>query len=160
MDAKVYLGSDHAGFSLKEEIKELLKELGVSCEGLGNHEFRSNDDYPDYAFVVAEKVARVGGYGILICDSGTGMCIVANKIKGVRAANVWNPDMARRSREHNNANVLCLGKEYLTLEGAREIVRVWLTSTMSTEEKHIRRVEKIQRIEEEHLLLPFEQTKL
>jgi ribose 5-phosphate isomerase B len=147
MKEKVYLGSDHAGFMLKEQLKEHLSGLGIPCEDLGNRVYEPGDDYPDYAFKVAEKVASGGGRGVIVCDSGVGVCIAANKARGVRAVNAPNTRIARVSREHNDTNVLCLGQDYLSPEEAMEILDAWLSTEFSHEERHRRRVEKITRME-------------
>jgi len=144
----VYLGADHAGWHLKEELKKYLKELGKDCEDLGNQQLDSKDDYPDFALAVAEKVAQTGGKGILICATGLGICIAANKIKGVRGAVVWDEFTALQSRQHNDANVLCLGGKVIDLETAKKIVRTWLEAKFSGEERHVRRLGKIKKIEE------------
>jgi ribose 5-phosphate isomerase B len=145
---KIYLGSDHAGFRLKGELKEYLAGLGIPHEDLGNLAYEPTDDYPDYAVKVAEKVASTGDRGVIICDSGVGVCIAANKVKGIRAANATSPRMARMSREHNNTNVLCLGQDYMSAEEAREILDAWLSTEFSHEQRHHRRVDKIASIED------------
>ncbi len=143
----VYLGADHAGWHLKEELKKYLGELGEEYEDLGNQRLDPKDDYPDFALAVAEKVAQTGEKGILICATGLGICIVANKIKGVRGAVCWDDFTALQSREHNDANILCLGGKVLDLETAKKIVRVWLETEFTGEERHVRRLKKIKDIE-------------
>ncbi|MFH1671399.1 MAG: ribose 5-phosphate isomerase B [Candidatus Portnoybacteria bacterium] len=140
----IYLGSDHAGFHLKEEIKKYLKELGREYQDLGNKEIDPQDDYPDYALEVARKVVETKSRGILICATGIGMCITANKVKGVRAAVVWDEFTALSSREHNNANILCLAGKVLDVETAKKIVQIWLETEFSEEERHVRRLRKIE----------------
>ncbi|MHB8281007.1 MAG: RpiB/LacA/LacB family sugar-phosphate isomerase [Candidatus Humimicrobiaceae bacterium] len=140
---KIYLGSDHAGFNLKEKIKDFLGSLGYEYEDLGPKSYEAGDDYSDYAFLVADSAAKSGGLGILICSSGVGMCIAANKIKGIRAVNAYNVQIAIKSREHNNTNILCLGQDYINWQLAQEIVKAWLETDFSSEEKHHRRVQKI-----------------
>jgi len=148
---KVFIGSDHAGFKLKEIIKKYLDRCGYEVEDLGNHYLDQNDDYPDFAKKVALAVAKGKGLGILICDSGVGVCIVANKIKGVRAVNAYNLKIAKASREHNHTNVLCLGQKYLTVNLAKRIVRTWLNSSFDLAPRHCRRVDKIKKIEQGNL---------
>ncbi|MFH1938357.1 MAG: ribose 5-phosphate isomerase B [Patescibacteria group bacterium] len=143
----IYLGADHAGFHLKEELKKYLKELGYEYEDLGNQEIDLQDDYPDFALKVAEKVVETKEKGILICSTGLGMCLAANKVKGARAVVVWDEFTAIQSREHNNANILCLAGKVLDLETAKKIVRVWLETEFSGEERHVRRLRKIEEIE-------------
>jgi ribose 5-phosphate isomerase B len=145
----IYLGADHAGWHLKEEIKKYLEELGYEYEDLGNQELDLQDDYPDFALAVAEKVVETGEKGILICATGLGMAMVANKVKGIRAAVCWDDFTALQSREHNDANILCLGGKVIDLETAKKIIRIWLETEFSGEERHVRRLKKIKRIEEE-----------
>ena len=140
---KIYLGSDHGGFKLKEEIKKFLNELNYEYEDLGAKNYEPLDDYPDYAYLVANKVAQTDSYGILICSSGVGMCIAANKVKGIRAVNAYNVEIAKKSREHNNTNILCLGQNFINFQLAKDIVRVWLQTDFSNEERHKRRVKKL-----------------
>lgn len=140
---KIYLGSDHAGFNLKEKIKDFLERDGYHYEDTGPSEYAAGDDYPDYAVLVANHVSKEGGLGILICSSGVGMCIAANKVKGIRAVNAYNVKIAQKSREHNDTNILCLGQDYLDPDTAIEIVKTWVATDASIEEKHRRRVEKI-----------------
>jgi len=140
----IYLGADHAGFHLKEEIKKYLKELGYEYEDLGNKELDPQDDYPDFIFPVAKKVAETGEKGMLFCSTGIGSCIAANKIKGVRAILAWDEFTATQSKEHNNANILCLGGKTIDVETAKKIVRIWLETEFSNEERHLRRLKKVE----------------
>src|SRR5680860_1121346 len=146
---KIYLGSDHAGYELKEKIKNFLESNEYSYEDIGSSKYAPADDYPDYAVLVANMVSKTGGYGILVCASGVGMCITANKVKGIRAVNAYNVKIAQKSREHNNTNILCLGQDYIDIETAKEIIKVWLATDFSPEEKHHRRVGKISEFERE-----------
>lgn len=145
---KVAIGSDHGGFRLKEEIIKLLQEEGLSFRDFGTHTPESCD-YPDIAFAVATAVAR-GEYdrGILLCGTGIGMAIAANKVRGIRAALCHDPFSARMAREHNNANILTLGERVIGPGLAREIVRVWLKTEFAGE-RHARRVDKIAAYEKE-----------
>jgi len=140
----IYIGADHAGFNLKQELKKYLEELGHEYEDLGNKELDDKDDYPDYAVLVAEKVAGTDNLGILICATGIGMCIAANKIKGIRAANVWNEMTALQAREHNNANILCLAGKVLDAEAVKKIVKAWMEAEYTKEERHVRRLGKVE----------------
>lgn len=145
---KIFIGSDHAGFKLKEQIKKYLTKLKVKYEDLGNQQFDPTDDYPDYAKKVAQKVAKTkNNKGILICDSGAGMCIAANKVKGIRAVNAYTPKIAIKSRQHNNTNILCLGQSYISSSQAKKIIKVWLQTKFSRGARHCRRVNKIKQIE-------------
>lgn len=153
---KIYLGSDHAGFELKESIKPYLKSKGYEIEDMGAHSYDKDDDYPDYGYPVAKAVADSGSEpkGILFCGSAEGICVVANKVIGIRAVAVWSPTNAQHSREHDDANVLCLsgGKTRnpipgLSVEEAKKIVDTWLETPFSGAERHKRRIEKIGKIE-------------
>lgn len=140
---KIALGSDHAGFELKEQIKAILEELGVSFDDLGTTSATSCD-YPDYARAVAESVS-VGRHasGILCCNSGIGVSIVANKFRGIRAALVHDIQSAELSRKHNDANVLCLAGGRLTGEECKPIIRTWLATTFDGG-RHQSRLDKIE----------------
>ena len=145
---KVALGADHGGFEMKEEIKRVLADLGHEYQDFGTH---STDavDYPDYAHLVARAVAREAcDLGIIVDGAGIGSCIVANKVPGVRAAMCYDEASARNSREHNGANVLTLGGK-IPAELMRKIVSAWLASEL-TEDRHKRRVAKIDAIEREY----------
>lgn len=145
---RIVIGSDHAGWEIKEDLQSFLKKLGHEVKDLGTNGPESVD-YPDYALAVAGAVA--GGEaekGIIICGTGIGSSIAANKIPGIRAALCHNTYTAEMSRSHNDANVLCLGERVIDKKSAREIVRVWLTTPFSNGVRHARRVEKIKKIEE------------
>ncbi|MAF20424.1 MAG: ribose 5-phosphate isomerase B [Parcubacteria group bacterium] len=143
----IYLGADHAGWHLKEELKKYLKELGYEYEDLGNQELDSQDDYPDFAVAVAKKVAGTEHQGILVCATGLGMCLAANKVKGVRAAVAWDEFTALQSKEHNNVNILCLAGKVLDVETAKKIVRNWLETEFTGGQRHLRRLNKIKELE-------------
>jgi len=142
----IYLGADHAGFHLKEELKKYLDGLSMEYNDLGNKELDSSDDFPDFAIKVAMQVAETDDKGILVCATGLGMCMAANKVKGIRAVTVWNEFTALQSREHNNANILCLAGKDLDTEAAKKIVRIWLETEFSGGERHLRRLNKINEI--------------
>ena len=140
----IYLGSDHAGFQLKQEVKGLLSEISAEYRDLGNTFEDPADDYPDYAFAVGEAVAKEkGSFGILVCGSAQGVCIAANKVPGVRAVYVNTPEEARKTREHNDANVLCLSGWSQTAQEARLVINMFLGTQFSGEERHARRLKKI-----------------
>ncbi len=145
---KIAIGSDHAGFRLKEIVKNFLKTRNIEVEDFGTYTEESVD-YPDYAFKVGEAVARKDfDFGILICGSGIGMSIAANKVKGVRAALCNDLYTAHVSREHNNANILCIGGRVIGEEVAKEIVLVWLNAKFEGG-RHERRINKITDYENE-----------
>ena len=145
----LYIGSDHAGFYLKEELKKYLVELGCEFEDLGNQELNPLDDYPDFALAVGKKVVETKGKGILICATGLGMAIAANKVVGIRAAVCWNDFTALQSREHNDTNILCLAGKALDTETTKKITRLWLETEFNGEERHKRRLGKIKDYEGE-----------
>ena len=145
----IYLGADHGGFSYKEKIKELLDELEVKYEDLGNTKFEPRDDFVDYAIEVAKKVRETEGKGILVCTNGLGMCIAANKIKGVRGAVVTTKKTAIQAREHLDANVLCLGVHITSFKNAKKIIRAWIDTDFFRNERYTRRLDKIKKIEKE-----------
>ncbi len=149
---KIYIGTDHAGFELKEELKKFLKDLGCEVEDKGAYEFNREDDYPDFILpvvkAVAEDIARdLDSRGIVIGGSGQGEAIVANKVKKIRAAVVYDEYSARMSREHNDANIVSLGTRTLSADKAKKLVKLWLETPFSNEERHKRRIEKIKTIE-------------
>ena len=145
---RIALGADHAGYLLKDQIKQHLEQQGISIQDEGTSSADSVD-YPDYARVVAHDVSEQrADLGILVCGSGIGMAISANKVNGIRAANVSTEYEAQVSREHNNANVLTLGARIIGPEEAFRIVDMWL-ATQFAGGRHERRVEKIMAIEKE-----------
>jgi ribose 5-phosphate isomerase B len=144
---KVYLGSDHGGYALKQELACFLKENGYVVVDVGTFSTMSTD-YPDIALLLCSKIlTEQDAMGILICGSGIGMSISANKIHGIRAALCSEPLSARLSREHNNANVLCLGARMIGSSMAKEIVHHFLDAVFSGE-RHLKRIQKITMIEE------------
>lgn len=146
----IAISADHGGYEMKEELKNLLKELGADYHDFGTYDTKAVD-YPDYAFMVASGVSEEKfSLGIIIDGAGIGSCMVANKLPGVRAAMATNVALARNSREHNDANVLTLGGKMITLEEMREIVKAWLATNI-TEERHLNRVAKIVNIEKKYI---------
>lgn len=143
----IYIGADHKGHRLKNIILDWVREAGFNCTDLGNKEYDADDDYPDIAVLLAEKVASERARGILICGSGVGVCVAANKVKGVRAALVTSEKQARLSREDDDVNILCLSTDTVDDETNIQIVKVFLETTFSSEEKHIRRINKIKEYE-------------
>jgi ribose 5-phosphate isomerase B len=144
---RVAIGSDHRGFDMKRRLVNLLEQKGHEVVDLGCHR-KENCDYPDQAFLVAVAVAEgKADRGILICGTGIGMCIAANKVVGVRAALCHDAITAEMSRRHNNANVLCLSADLLGEELVEHLVSIWL-ETEFEQGRHARRVEKITRFEQ------------
>lgn len=143
----LYLGADHAGFRMKEKLKKFLSEKKIAFHDCGAHEINRNDDYPEFAQAVARAVsAKKTHRGILLCGSGQGMCIAANKLNGARAALAWNTKSARLSRTDDDANILCLPARLISERDMRAIVTTWLTTEFSKEQRHRRRIRKIEKI--------------
>lgn len=143
---KVYLGADHAGFALKEKLKKYLEELGYDVEDKGAFELNDQDDYPDFIRPVARAVSKNSeSRGIILGGSGQGEAMVANRIKGIRAAVYYGgtKEIVILSREHNNANILSLGARFITDEEAKSVVKLWLETEFKGEERHQRRIDKI-----------------
>lgn len=145
----IYIGADHRGFALKHSLIELLKFNGYPVVDVGAEALVTDDDYVDYAMPVAERVSidYEHNRGILICGSGVGMCVVANKYMNVRASLVSTSDQAFDSRSDDNANVLCLGANYMNVEQAKKVVLTWLQTPFSEDVRHKRRLEKIAQLE-------------
>lgn len=143
MSEKVYVGADHAGFELKQKLVTELRRLGYEPVDVGPKTLDPGDDFPDYARPVAEAVSQGAAQrGVLTCGTGLGMSYVANRYPHVRAAVVWNPEIAELSRRHNDANVLVLPSRFLNDDASLDILRRWL-STPFEGGRHQRRVEKI-----------------
>lgn len=146
------IGSDHAGFSMKQEIVTYLKELGHEVVDVGAHAPNPADDYPDYAEAVAEVLVKSQAQrGVLICGSGVGVSIAANKVPGIRAAVCHDTYSAHQGVEHDDMNVLVMGARIIGTELAREIVRAFLGATFTGEERHRRRLQKVKAIEARHM---------
>lgn len=145
---KVFLASDHGGFELKGEIAEYLKGKGYDVEDLGPFELDPADDYPDYAYKATTALldSTEEARAILLCRSAQGMAIAANRAPGIRAAVVWNEIEAKKSREHNNANVLCLSADNVEPETNIKITDIWLNEPFSDEPRHQRRLDKIEKL--------------
>ncbi len=144
---KVIIGSDHAGFKLKEKIKKYLKMKKIDYLDVGTDSLESVD-YPDYALKVAEQVARrKDRRGILVCGTGTGMTIAANKVKGIRAVAAYDVYSAKMSRIDNDTNVLGLRGRYFPYEKVKKIINVWLNTPFSGKQRHKRRLKKISGLE-------------
>jgi len=143
----LFLGADHGGFTYKEKVKGFLDELGIKYEDLGNLKFEPRDDFVDSALEVAKKVIKTKEKGILICTNGLGMSIAANKIKGIRAVNVTTKRVAIQSREHLDANILCIGAHVVSFKNAKKIIKAWLETDFFRKDRYIRRLDKIRKIE-------------
>ena len=140
---KVIIASDHAGVKLKERIKQYLKKRKIEYTDLGTNTLDSVD-YPDYAIKVARRVAKDKILrGILVCGTGTGMTIAANKVKGIRAVAAYDPYSAKMSRIDNDSNILGLRGRFFPFEKVRKIIHIWLSTPFSGKERHKRRIKKI-----------------
>jgi ribose 5-phosphate isomerase B len=139
---KIAVGSDHRGYEAKEKIKEVLKRLGHEVVDEGTHS-RESTDYPDAAFVTAKAIVdKQAEYGVLICGTGIGMSIAANKVPGIRAALCHDELTAKMAREHNNANILCLPGDLIGEHLAQRVVEAWLKAEFAGG-RHSRRLQKI-----------------
>lgn len=145
---KIALGSDHAGFEIKEEIKSFLTSLNIDFVDLGAYEFDALDDYPDFAKNVGYAIRNGEAQkGIIICGSGVGASITANKIKGVRAGLCHDGYSAHQGVEHDDMNVLCIGSRIIGIELIKEIIISFINAKFSGEERHSRRLQKLLDIE-------------
>ncbi|HVZ12126.1 MAG TPA: RpiB/LacA/LacB family sugar-phosphate isomerase [Patescibacteria group bacterium] len=150
---KIFIGADHRGFELKEELKDFLKELEYSVEDLGAHTLDPNDDYPVYAKKVAEAVLEAGKEkskivrGIVICGSGVGVDIVANKIDGIRAGLGINAEQIESARRDDDINVLSIAANQTSISNAREMVKAFIDTEFDTAERRARRLKAIDDIE-------------
>jgi ribose 5-phosphate isomerase B len=147
---KIYIGSDHAGYELKEKLKKYLSELSYEVEDKGAFELNNEDDYPDFIKPVAEAVASENeSFGIILGGTGEGEEMVANKIEGIRAAEYYggNLEIIKLARLHNNANILSLGARFVKEDEAKEAVKTFLETKFSGDERHIRRINKIEPVE-------------
>ncbi|GMQ94892.1 MAG: ribose-5-phosphate isomerase [Patescibacteria group bacterium] len=147
---KVYVGADHAGFELKQKLVAYLKEGGHQVVDEGAHELNEGDDYPDFIALVAKAVSLdTDAVGVILGGSGQGEAIVANRFPGVRASVYYGgpKDIITLSREHNDANILSLGARFIGEKEAKETVGLWLRTPFSGEERHKRRIKKIDDIE-------------
>ncbi len=146
---KIFLGADHRGFELKEKLKEWLAAKAYDVHDLGANRLDPEDDYSDFAIAVAERVsADPAARGVLLCGSGVGMDVAANKFRGVRVSVAWNADAAIHARAHDDVNAISIPADWTPPEEAAEIVRVFLETAFSGEARHARRLEKIAAIEE------------
>jgi ribose 5-phosphate isomerase B len=145
---RIAVGADHGGYPLNERVIEELRTAGHEITDLGTHDGSISDDYPDYAREVGQAI-QLGTVeiGIIICGSGVGAAVAANKLKGVRAALCGDTYSAHQSREHDDCNVLCLGARVTGVELALEIVRAFVSARFTGEERHRRRLKKVAEIE-------------
>jgi len=145
----IFIASDHGGFKLKKYIADFLKRNRIEFADLGPLNFNANDDYPDFAKKVALAVRKnpAKNIGILLCRSGQGMCIAANKFKNIRAVSAWNERLAKTTRNDDMANVLCLASDHLSADKAKKIVKIFINTPFSNSARHKRRIKKISKLE-------------
>lgn len=141
----IYIGSDHGGFKLKEDIKKFLTQRKVKFVDLGPTKLDPQDDYPLYAKKVTTAVKKdlKNNKGILICRSGQGVCIAANRVKGIQATLCWNENLAKHARAEDDSNILCLAADYVSPEMSEDITKVWLATEFSKEPRHLRRIKEL-----------------
>ena len=145
---RIAVGADHNGYALKKTMASLLRSLGHDVVDVGAHEMDPSDDYPDFAGALARTVASgEAERGVMVCGSGVGASVAANKVRGVRAAVCHDTYSAHQGVEHDDMNVLCLGARIVGEEVAREAVQAFVSATFSGEERHRRRLEKVLAIE-------------
>lgn len=149
MKNMLYIASAHRGYKLKKRIIRYLKnELETEIDDLGAFKYNKNDDYPDYVSLLVKKISKKSNNkGILICGNGIGVCIIANKNKGIRAGIGYNISSAKSMRNDDNTNILCLPSDHLSEDHALAIVKKWLNTPFSKAPRHIRRLKKISKIE-------------
>ena len=145
----IYIGADHRGFRLKEELKKWMESQQYEFRDMGPTEYVKDDDFPDISIKLAEKVATENAKGILICGSGAGASIAANKVKGIRAGLCTSEKQARAARNDDDINVLAISVDSVSMEDNTKIVSVFLGTMFSSEERHIRRINKIKKYETE-----------
>lgn len=145
----IYIGADHRGFELKEELKRRMDAEGIEYEDLGNENLEPTDDYVDYAKAVATEVSRDSdSKGVLICGSGVGVDMAANKVRGARSCLVFDEKRAMQSREHEDANIICLASDVLIADDAYQMVKTFVNTPFSGEERHVRRINKLKELEQ------------
>ncbi len=148
MNPTIYIGADHAGWTLKEDIKTYLKKKDYEVVDMGNEHLVNDDDYPDFGYAVAKRVMTdPHARGIVLCGNAQGICMVANKVKGVRAATGFSPEEAKTSRADDHSNILCLPGRFLKPAEAQLIVDSWLEASPSMSDRHVRRLKRLEEIE-------------
>lgn len=145
---KIYIGSDHRGFQLKEELKSYLQRVGCQITDVGNQELNVHDDYVEFARVVSESVVSdAGSFGIVICGSGVGVTVVANKVKGARCALITNKIQAEHARASDDCNIIAVASDYTVSSEAQTFVTTFLSTPFKAEERMVRRLSQITQVE-------------
>lgn len=146
---KISIGADHAGFEMKQQLVELVKKLGHTVHDVGTFDPGKPDDYPDFATLVAEEIrAGKAERGLLVCGSGVGVSVAANKFKGIRAGLCHDHYSARQGVEHDDMNVLVMGARVIGMATAQDATEAFLSANFSGEERHVRRLNKVKGIEQ------------
>ena len=143
---KIYIGADHNGFDFKRQIIEFLQRSGYDVVDDGDVKLDPNDDFPQYAGTVVASLlgdSDTTSRGILICGSGQGMCIAANRFKGIRASLCWSVEEARASRNDDDSNILCLPSRYLSLDDAKPVIMAWLNTAFAGAPRFVRRIQQL-----------------
>lgn len=144
----IYLGADHGGFELKELLKKWLISESFEVKDMGAQNLDPQDDYPQYAVAVAKSVAKQqNACGILLCRSGGGMTITANKVSGIRAVELFDEKSAKHAREHNHANIITIGADWQDFSSAKNIIVEFFNTSPSQDERHLRRIQQISELE-------------
>jgi len=145
----IYIGADHRGFALKQVLKSYIGSVGYEVIDMGNDKMDEDDNYPEFAIRVAKEVSKDSslGRGILICGSGVGMDVVANKFRNIRCSLCFSPNQAMAARNDDNANVLSIPADFVDEDVAKKIVAVWLQTKFNEEERHSRRIKQIEELE-------------
>lgn len=151
---KIHIATDHAGFELKNKIRDQLSDQGHEVVDHGAHQHDPDDDYPEFIFaaaqaLAADQAAGIEALGVVIGGSGNGEQIAANKVAGIRAALVWSQDIAKLARQHNNANIAAIGARQHSPEEALQLIEAFIAEPFSSEERHTRRIEQITDYEQE-----------
>lgn len=141
---KVFIASDHRGFELKDSLRRYLMAAGLDVEDMGPNEYEPNDDYPDFVIPVAKEMEKIPySRAVLICKNGVGVSIVANRFNHIRAALTWSVEHVKTAKEDDHANVIALPAGFISESDAKEIIDAWLETDFSNEERHLRRLKKI-----------------
>ena len=143
VSAVIYMGSDHRGLRLKSVLKDYLSGRGYDIMDMGPFSYDKDDNFLDYADVVCREALKSNGLGILVCGSGQGMSMAANKVRGIRATLCWNEESGRLAKEHHDANVICLAGQIGSEDDAKLAVDAWLGSRFTGEERHARRIGRL-----------------
>jgi ribose 5-phosphate isomerase B len=143
---KIYIGADHNGFEFKQKLSQALKQAGHEVIDEGDTELDPNDDFPQFASRVATNLLAdkdINAKGVLICGSGQGICMAANRFKGIRASLCWNLNEARSARNDDDSNVLCLSSRYMSIEEAGSVMATWLTTPFAAAPRYVRRLKEL-----------------